>query len=287
VTTGSRASYPPARQGDTRRAGVNFPAAVPAMPSRNRKPKKWTSRDYTLAAKKLRAAGFNVSLRSGKSADRYLKAAARRVWNQNKARVSAYTNPENRFVFKRSTPKQKRKLSRVASKEQTTPRGVFLQFPKGIDRKDAKFKVRGDVLEIETKKRRDVIVRIDPEQLAVDPEQAIRDAIGNRKPGKISLMVNGFRGKTEYPLKLFFRYFAGPGLEGDAPLIDQLRDDDRRGGGLDDEQIADIFSLRLIYGKRGSEMSRKKAARKPAKKAARKPAKKTARKAAKKPKRKR
>lgn len=231
------------------------------MPAR--KPRKWSNRDYTLAAKKLRQAGFNVSLRSGKNADRFEKAAARRLWNQNKARVSAYTNPENRFVFRRAKGAAKKKLSRVASKLQQTPRGVFLQVPKGVDPKDARFRVRGDVLEVETEKRRDVIRRIDPETLAVDPERAIREAIKGAKPSKVSLMVRGFRGKREYPLKLFFAYFVDE-------LLPELQDEDRRGGALDEDQIADIFSVRMIYAKRGSALQRSKAKKKTAKRAKKK-----------------
>ena len=227
------------------------------MPKKNRRP--WKPSDYTAAAKKLRSAGFNVSLKSGKSADRWEKAAVRRLANQNKTRLSAYLNPENRFVFKKASGAAKRKLERVSSKLQQTPRGVFLQVPKGVDPKKAKFRVRGNVLEIETDKRRDVIKRLDPEQLALDPMKAIRDAIGAKKPAKVSLMVRGFRGKREYPVKVFFQYFA-------EVLLPELEDEDRTGGPLDPEQIADIFSLRLIYGKPRSQLKRKTATKKTPKK---------------------
>lgn len=221
--------------------------------------KAWSAKDYATAAKKLRKAGFNVSAKPGQKATGHQKAAVHRLWNQNKRRVQAYLNPANGFKFVPMTSRQAKKLKRLASKEQMTPGGMFFQTPKGTDPDDISFRVDGDRLEVSANNRRDVIVRLDPELLAIDPDRAVREAIGDRKPAKVSLMVNGFRGKTEYAMKSFFQYFDGPGISGQPSLMDQLRDDERSGGPLDDEQIADIFSLRLIYGRGGRKHDATKA----------------------------
>lgn len=220
------------------------------MPKRKRLPTRgqdWTRKDYIEGARQLREAGFNVSYKGNRKNSKWDAAAVRRLMNQRGEFVHAYTE-EHRFKFQPlKTRAQREKWKTVSADAQFTPNGVFYQYPKGVDPNKVKprFNKDGD-LEFNYRgprggKRRDVIRRLDPAALALDPLKEIKRAVGGKKPKHLALTVRGHQGKnTHQTPKDFFAYFK-------KELLPQLTDPNRKGGPLSNSQIADIFSVKMIY----------------------------------------
>lgn len=200
----------------------------------------------------LRKLGFNISLKGNRKQTPQQKSAVTRLYGK----VSGYTE-DNRFKFFKLQPSKRRKLKGIFSKNTLTPRGVFIQIPKGVPRSEFKLSVsrRGGV-RLQGKGMCDSFIAVDPEKLAVDPQEAFKTALGKRNPQAVKLVVNGYESRTEkskgahaiYDLEVFFGYFnelhqamtAEPG-EYKGPI---KRNQKRA---YTDEEFADIFHLKLIY----------------------------------------
>lgn len=202
---------------------------------------------YDKQARFLRAAGYKISYRGNRKATPAQKAAVTRLFQP----LSAYTE-KNDFIFRHVPRRNKKVLRGTFSSQQITPGGVFIQRPKGVSKKDFKISIKKTGVSLAGKNFRDVFVSLDPEKLAVDPEKAARDAIGNRKPVWVKMVVNGFEARGDalnpkeklHALKVFWSYWEQlyKDLTSDDP-----EDRERGGRAMTDEEIADTFHLKLIY----------------------------------------
>lgn len=139
------------------------------------------------------------------------------------------------FVFKKLTAKQRKNFKGLFSSAQFTPTGIFIEKPANIPANQFKVTVEDNAVIYKAGKRKDKIVRINPKELAKDPERAIKKAMGKRKPKGFAIMVNGFRGKNSHPIKNFFHYAENTLLE-----IYEREE-------MTAEEFSDIFHLRLLY----------------------------------------
>jgi hypothetical protein len=199
---------------------------------------------YRKRAAELRKYGFAVRL--NKRIKPQQKTRITKLWKQKKFYIT--NQDRNRIEFVRVRSKSSLKTARsVLSGSQITPSGFFLQRPKGIKRGSLKYTLRRGELEITARKRmHDIVIPISVRHILRDPIQAQQRALsGRKKPRKIRLMVNGFAGKTSYPVADFFNYMKEeliPYLRGDADLRGKMVNQRMTNG-----MIEDAFHLRLIY----------------------------------------
>lgn len=212
---------------------------------------------YTERANTLRKAGFNVTLRGNKKPTPQQKSAVSRLYYK----ISAYTD-ENNFVFKKLKPSVRKKVSGGVTSQQLTPRGVFIQYPKGVRKKDVKINItdKGSLI-INTPARRDEVLKLNPKKLAVNPNKEIREALKKRRPDSVQLQINGYGVKrsgddvTGGISKSFDEYWS--------QLFQGLTDQDYRsekyeetgewryaGRTMSKKEVADTFTLKLTYNKR-------------------------------------
>lgn len=204
-------------------------------------------------ANALRSAGFNVSYRGNRKSSPQQRGAVQRLWYE----AATYLKPEHNFKFKKLSRSKIRKAA--VSDQQKTPGGIFVQVPTRrakvtVDREGAvQIRVPGE-------SRHDVILRLDPIELAKDPLKEIKRTMKKRRPKFTKIQINGYEIKgegyqTDNPdaVKLFYQYWEG--------LIAGLTDDERRqelaeehprdkrykGRAMTTEEAADMFTLKLIY----------------------------------------
>lgn len=140
------------------------------------------------------------------------------------------------FVFKKLTPKQRKEFKGLFSKRQFTPSGVFIEKPASISPKKFKISIEGKAVKYCYGKCKDRLVKISRTALARDPAEAVRKAIGKRKPKSVKLVVNGFLGRRSLSLKELLYYV-------EAQLAPQFLEEE----GNDEGDFTDTFQLRLIY----------------------------------------
>jgi len=204
--------------------------------------------DYSRAANSLKKFGWKVGTKTKKQ-----KAKVKELWKSKSAYIN-YTTADRtvspiigikkvskaqkkkggrikiaktsklvyRFKFQKLSTKQMKRAkdSKLFSDAQFTPKGIFIERPKGIPAKKYKVSFKGKNVEINSDCRNDEIVLLDAGELAADPSRAIQDAIANRQctdsKGNLktvksySLMVNGFRAQTSSSLteKQFIWYLS-------------------------------------------------------------------------------
>lgn len=208
---------------------------------------KKTKATYVKQAQFLRRAGFNIAFKGNKKSSPQQRAAVTRLFQP----ISAYTKTHG-FKFHAVPRRNRRVIKGAFSSQQITPGGVFIQRPTGVEEKDFKVSIRKSGVTLAGRNYRDVIIAMDPRKLAVDPEQAAKDAIGKRNPVFVKMVVNGFeaRGDANNPkeklhaLKLFWSYWEN--LYSDLTSEDP-EDRERGGRAMTDDEIADTFHLKLIY----------------------------------------
>lgn len=227
---------------------------------------------YTERAKFARKSGFNISYRGNRAATPQQKSAVTRAYN----RISAYTE-KHRFEFKKLKQSQLSKIKGNVPRQQITPSGVFIQLPQGYSRKDIKVSIKSGHIEIDTPNRRDEMVRLNPEELVVDPIATVKEALGRKKPDFIKVVVNGFEAKTNThsfsepgDAMLFFGYWEELIRDLTDPEIRQEKYEKarsenstpgmRRYGGriMTEDEISDVFQLKLIYAKQIKNTGKKK-----------------------------
>lgn len=127
---------------------------------------------------------------------------------------------------------QRRKAGQLLEPGAVLKTGVFVQEPK---MRGVKITIDKDgVIVTANSKRRNVRVRMSAVDLARDPENAVRKAIGRRpEPKRVNLRVNGFNWKqTPMLITDFYKYMV---------------DLDSRTQTMDHKTKAKVFSLELVY----------------------------------------
>lgn len=233
--------------------------------------------DYQTAEKKLKKFGFKVTSRGKKG-----KTALRSLWRTKSAYIKFISEPRKvtpivgikkvsearkkkggkikigktsklsyQFKFQKLSPKQRVAAlkSKLFSKAQYTPTGIFIERPEGIPAKDYRVRFKKGAVEINSDCRNDEILLLDAGELAANPDATIRRAIdnrtcldsrGNQKTVKsYSLMVNGFRAQTSSSLseKTFIWYLTNKLLP---EWLEKNEDENTEG-------FTDTFHVRLIY----------------------------------------
>jgi hypothetical protein len=211
--------------------------------------KKIPDKVYRERAAKLSKYGF--AARANKRIKPSQKTAITKLWKKTKFYIT--NQDKNRVEFVRVKSRYGLKTARsVLSESQITPKGFFLQRPKGMKKGSLKYRLREGSLEIIARKRmHDVIIPISVKLILRDPIEAQRQALlGRRKPRQTRLMVNGFAGKTSYDVADFFSYMHDeliPYLKGKSAYMHRERGVLRQKAPMSNRQIEDIFHLRLIY----------------------------------------
>lgn len=204
-------------------------------------------------ARALRKVGFNVSFRGYRKSSPQQRGAVQRLWYDK----ATYIKPEHNFVFKKLS-RSRKKLASV-SDQQKTPGGIFVQVP--TRRAKVSVTKEGAVsIRVPGETRRDIILRLDPIELAKDPLREIKRVMKKRRPKFTKIQVNGYEIKGEGyttddadSVKLFYQYWEG--------LMAGLTDEERRrelaeehprdkrykGRAMTTEEAADMFTLKLIY----------------------------------------
>jgi hypothetical protein len=196
--------------------------------------KKYTDKVYRQRAAKLSKYGF--AAKANKRIKPSQKAQITKLWK--KAKFYITNQDRNRIEFVRVKSKSGLKTARsVLSNAQLTPKGFFLQRPKGMKKGSLRYIMHDGSLEIVARKRmHDVIIPLNLRLVITDPKRAQQDALGKRKsPRQMRLMVNGFAGKTSYGVADFFNY-----MHDELPKI-------QKKSKLTRAEMEDIFHLRLIY----------------------------------------
>lgn len=222
--------------------------------------------NHKLALKKLRAFGFSGSLKTANG-----KAKVKVLWKEyggyinytekpRKVRTGLLKRPVTQrelksgkvklpektynFKFQKLTAKQ-RKLalrSKLFSKHQFTPSGIFIEKPANIKARNFKITFKDKHVELKGGSRREVITRLDAKELIKNPSKAVTEALkrgkGKRKPKSYSLLVNGFRSKHVSTSARSLQYYLREVL-----LPDWLS----RNEDLDENDFADIFHIRQIF----------------------------------------
>jgi len=220
---------------------------------------------FARVADELRRLGYKITYKANDRKTFHQRGVIRKLYEAKKSYIN-FTEPPKRkvrevrgieynFKFQKLTPKQRKiaKASKAFSKDQFTPAGIWIEKPANVPAAKYKVKFRGtsDVV-IEGNKRRDVNVKIDAQEMAIDPRGAVEAAIkrGKRKGETvraISLMVNGWSSKHQSSsLDAFYAY-----------LTEELLPEwlDKNMGYHDDdedealEQFTDIFHAKLLLRK--------------------------------------
>jgi hypothetical protein len=233
------------------------------MPKRTKK--RNTSFSYNIALKKLREYGFKGSTRTKAS-----KVKVKQLWKEyagyinytekpRKIRTGLVSGPVKQsdiksgkvklpeksynFKFQKLTPTQakKAKASKLFSKHQFTPKGIFIEKPVNIKAKNFKITFKGNNVNIKGGTRKETMVRINEKMLINDPDKAIKEAIkrgGKKKPKTYSITVNGFRSRHVSASAKSLQYYLKEIL-----LPQWLEKNEDK----DEDDFADIFHIRLIY----------------------------------------
>ena len=229
---------------------------------------KWNSKKYTEASNFLKKLGYDITYKGNDKKTFRQRGVIRRLYERKKSflhhadfneksKDRTLRNQEYDFAFVRLTGK-KRKLAEkygLFSKEQMTPKGVFIEKAANVPRKNIEFKFTKDGLirrykglptSPDTQLQSSLIVRLDSELLAIDPSGAFNKAIGEKEYESLLLLVNGFRFKSgRYVDKDLFNKY----------LVDDLIPDFNKRNALyyptDTEEdaarkFADIFHIELI-----------------------------------------
>lgn len=161
-------------------------------------------KETTRRAKLLKKAGFNISYTGGRKSSPSQRGAVTRLYR----RISTYTKPEHRFAFKKLAPINVKRARSALAPNQVTPRGIFVQIPKGtpVSPKYVRFKPGSSTVRpsIQVHSRTGYIdyIKLDPSSLAVDPVAEIRAAItGKRRPISTQIVVNGYQSSISHGLK--------------------------------------------------------------------------------------
>lgn len=239
--------------------------------------KKRDSFDYVSASKNLKKFGWKLGTKT-----KGQKAKVKSLWRSKSAYINFLTKDRTvspivgikkvtkaqkkkggkisiaktsklqyRFKFQKLSSLQlkKAKNSKLFSAAQFTPSGIFIERPKGIPAKKYRVSFKGKNVEINSDCRNDEIILIDSNALAIDPTQAIKDAIENRncrdskgrlkKIRSYSLMVNGFRAQTSSSLneKQFVWYLTNK-------LLPEWLE---KNEGENESAFVDTFHVRVIY----------------------------------------
>jgi hypothetical protein len=216
--------------------------------------------NYEKAAKKLKAYGVKVSLKSSSG-----KAKIKKQWREYAGYINHTEKPRSvlvvtakapvhhrrapapkkyNFKFQKLTAKERKAAlaSKLFSKHQFTGTGIFIEKPVNIPARKFKVSFHGKSVKIVGGNRRDIITQLDAEKLLENPEVAVRDAVETaKKKGRVksySLLVNGYRSRhSSQSLKIFTRYIKDE-------LMPQWLE---KNEGKTEEDFADVFHLRLIY----------------------------------------
>lgn len=190
-------------------------------------------RQYRQRSEQLRAVGIKVSgarrLRSGQKGEITKKWKAYRFYLVNAEK--------NRVEFVKADERERRLAEKFNGKATVTPTGFFFQRPKGVRKGKIKYKFFEDHMEIKGGKlMNDIVINLDVKKIVVDPLKEVKRVTKKyKRPREAKIMVNGFQGKNRRTLKGFFEYF-------NDELLPYLKAKD-----LNDEEIEEIFQLRLIY----------------------------------------
>lgn len=180
--------------------------------------KKWTSKQYTEASNTLKKLGYNITYKGNDRKTFNQRGIIRRLYERKKAFIfhadfnnrskdRSIANEEFDFAFVRLSEKTRKfaKKHKLFSKEQITPKGVFIEKPANIPRKNIKFRItkggvgidfRGLPVSEDTELLRRFVVKLDTELLSIDPQRAVDEAIGRRQFDSLFLLINGFRAKS-------------------------------------------------------------------------------------------
>ncbi len=221
------------------------------------KRKKIPLAEYKRRAALLKRHGVPVDFNTGaskrkraKSLSPARKAQVSKKWEQ----VKFYLEGEKqKFVFKKASPKMRKKMAKGLASKQVTETGFFVRVPKGVKRAPTYKEIKGGVEYKATGpkggKRREIIKEIDAEQLADDPKAAIESLKPRGRVNQIFLTVNGFDSeKTIYrdleQLAFYFTDDLLPRLMDPAAFPEHAARHGKRA--LTEEEISDIFHVKFV-----------------------------------------
>lgn len=223
---------------------------------------KWSSKKYIQAAKTLKKLGYSITYKGNDRKTFKQRGIIKKLYNNKKSYINfAELNPKGKtrtlskvgyqFKFQKLTPKQIAKLKRTEnfSLKQFTKGGVFIEKPVNVP--SNKFRIRfSDTGEIRMRygSLDEVLVKLDPKKLVVNPKKEIQDKVASRKPDNVSLVVNGFKAAAaqSFTLNQFSMY-----MENEL-VPDWLKHNrkyyDNKAEAM--KAFTDIFHARLLYFKR-------------------------------------
>lgn len=225
---------------------------------------KWSARRYKQVADLLRKSGYNITYKANDRKTFNQRGTIVKLYKEKAAYINfAEFNPRSKtnkkggtrevsgvkynFALKKLTPKQRKQAlaSGLFSKKQFTSGGVFVEKPSNIPASEYKISFEKGLVKIKGGKRKDVIVKMNSGEFAVDPVSAAKRAIGKRKPKNgAALMVNGFRSRaTAANLKTFYYYLENELIPNWSEKNESHYDNENEMA----EAFTDIFHIRLLY----------------------------------------
>ncbi len=164
---------------------------------------------YAAKAKALRALGYKPTFGT-RRANAASKAQVTRLYKK----IAPYlVGKKQTFKFVKADAKEKRDAMAGLNPKVRTPKGFFVRVPKGAKKYRLKFgggKLRIDAEGARGGRRTEEIYRLNPAQLAKDPQAEIARATAGKSRNKkigIRLTVNGYDAATlSHSMKEFSQY---------------------------------------------------------------------------------
>lgn len=219
--------------------------------------KKWSKRQYKVAADALRHFGYNITYKANDRTTFNQRGIIRRLYEEKSGLIN-FTEPpyrraahkasgiEYNYKFQKFSPKNLRKLKRsgVFTSELFTPKGLWIEKPVNVPAKEYKVSLtkKGEV-RFKGRSRNDVIVPLNTKAFVLDAGKEIDRVLSSREePDTYSLICGKYSSGLGFTKKQLSQY-----LEDDL-----MREWLEEGGkyyrdGNTPEKFTDVFKIRFLY----------------------------------------